>query len=437
MKWFLYNILFAAAYLALLPKYLWRMKRRGGYRAGFEQRFGFYGAQIRSRLARSRHLWIHAVSVGEVNVALGFIEELRRRRPELGVVLTVNTSTGAQVASRALPEQVTMLYVPVDFPGVVRRVVALINPVALVLTEGEYWPNLVRELGRQGRPVAVINGRLSAASAKGYQSARWFFREIFAAIDLCIVQSSVDQARLTALGVRSERMVLDGSAKYDAPPPRAEERERGRELLRKAGIPDEACVIVGGSTWPGEEAVLVAACRAARAHADGPVALVLVPRHMERGDEVARELAALQLPVVRRRAMGEAPLPHDPADELPVVLVDTTGEMRHCYAVADVVFVGKSLAPHRGGQNMIEPALFGVPVICGPHTENFPGVMADLRAAEALVEVADPAALVETIVALVGDASRRRLLGERIGETVAARSGVIARSVDRLLPLLG
>ncbi len=436
MKWCLYNLLFAVAYLVFLPKYAWRMKRRGGYRAGFEQRFGLYDAATRVRLGRSRQLWIHAVSVGEVNVALSFIAELGRRRPDLGVVLTVNTSTGAQVAGRALPEQVTMLYVPVDFPGVVRRVVALIDPVALVLTEGEYWPNLVRELRRRGRPIAVINGRMSAASARGYRRGSWFFREIFAAIDLLIVQSTVDRERLTGLGADPARMVLDGSAKYDAPSARAEERESGRAMLRGAGIPDDACIIVGGSTWPGEEAVLVAACRAARSRIDGPVALVLVPRHMERGDEVARELGALKVAVVRRSG-GETTAVEAEGGELPVVLVDTTGEIRHCYAVADLVFVGKSLPPHRGGQNMIEPGLFGVPVICGPHTENFPGVMADLRAAEAVIEVAGPEALVERVAELVGDAARRQEMGQRLGETIAERSGVIGRSVERVLALLG
>ena len=435
MKWLLYNICFALAYFCLLPKYLGRMKRRGGYRKGFEQRFGFYGAAIRSRLGRCRHIWIHAVSVGEVNVALGFIEALRLQRPELGVVLTVNTSTGAQVASRALPAHVTMLYVPVDFPWVVRRVVSLIDPVALVLTEGEYWPNLVREIKRRGTPIAVVNGRISESSYKGYRSGRWFFRDIFAAIDLYVVQSAIDQRRLTALGAKADRLVLDGSAKYDAPPAREEETALGRALLRQAGIPDDACVVVGGSTWPGEEAMLVKACRAARNRASGPVALMLVPRHMERGDEVARELASLHMPVVRRSRMeGDAPAVAD--GDLPVVLVDTTGEMRHCYAVADVVFVGKSLDPHHGGQNMIEPALFRKPVICGPHTENFPGVMADLRAAQAVIEVADGDELISTVAALVADQAARGRAGALSGDAVAARSGVITRSVARVLDLL-
>ena len=429
MRWILYNVLFAAAYAAMMPKFLRRMKKRGGYRAHFSERFGRYEPDVARRLAEKPRIWVHAVSVGEANLAGTIVKELRRRDPSAAFVLSTTSSTGRAVIERLAGPDDVAIYLPLDFPRCVRRAVAAVNVRALVLAESEFWPNLLRALHRKGVPLVLANGRVSDRSAPGYRRLRFFFGPVFRLFDALLVQSELDRDRLVAAGAPAEKTEITGSVKFDVAPPSPEALERARGVLAAGGVaPGRDRVLLGGSTWPGEESALASAWRPLAA-ADPALRLVLVPRHAERAGEVASELSAAGFAV--RRASGAA-APAAPAGAPGILLVDLTGVLFPLYAFADLVFVGKTLAPNEGGQNMIEPCSLGKAVVCGPHTENFVPAMAVLRAAGAIVEVADAASLSSGLSRLVSDPGERAALGRRALAAVAASRGALSRTVDAI-----
>jgi len=344
MFWFLYNLLFLFGFLLLLPRFIYRMCRRGGYRHNFMQRAACYDHTVRSKLAPGDRIWVQAVSVGEVFVALRFMEELRARQPDVRFVLSTNTSTGHAIAKERINSVDQLIYFPVDFPAVMSSVL-----------------NLIRIL---------VNGRISEHSYAGYRKLRVFTRRILEQVDLLCVQSDGDAERLRALGAPAERVHVMGSAKYEVVCSDSQREAHAASLLELAGIGDEQPVLLGGSTWPGEERVLLDIYIALREEHPG-LMLVLAPRHVERTPEVLKEIDQCGLSVVQRST-----------------LLDSTGELTSFYPHADIIFIGKSLTQH-GGQNIIEPAMFGKPIVVGPNMENFPVVIDDFLEAGAIVQVAD------------------------------------------------
>jgi 3-deoxy-D-manno-octulosonic-acid transferase len=419
MIWFVYNLLFPLAFLLMLPKFLSRMARRGGYKKHFEQRFGIYGQGISPRFEETRRIWIHAVSVGEIRIALRFIDEARKADSTMRFVLSTNTSTAHAIGNRELDPCDVLIYFPLDIPFIIKRAFNAIQPLKLILVECEIWPNLIREANRRGIPVALINGRLSDSSFRGYTKLRAFTRRLLPLIDPICVQGRRDAERMISLGARPETVTVVGTAKYDLPPPAADAASPARAVLNEAGVPDDALILLGGSTWPGEEEVLCATYKKLRTdHPD--LFLVLVPRHAERREEVVNVIHEQGLSCSLRSQGAE------PAD---VLVIDTTGELMSFYAAADVVFVGKSLCNH-GGQNPIEPALFGKSIIVGPNMENFPAVMDDFLLKSALCQVQDVPALEQNISKLLADSSARAQLGRAAAELVESRRGAVSRMVE-------
>lgn len=423
MIWFFYNVLFAIGFLLMLPRFLYRMIRRGGYARDFGQRLGSYTPETAERLREGRRVWIHAVSVGEVFVALRFMREWRERRADLRFVLTTTTSTGHAIARREIAAQDVLLYFPVDFPWVTRRVMDLIDPQALVLVELELWPNLVRHASRRGVPIVLVNGRISDHSFGGYCKLRLFTSRIFPMIDLLCVQSDADRDRMEALGADEDRIRVMGSAKYDVAAKDAGGEAKARAVIRAAGIQDGDPILLGGSTWPGEEGLLLDAFKSLRTSNKG-LALVLAPRHVERAAEVLADIRDRGLSVARRTEIKD-PLPRRPD----VLLLDTTGELKDFYACADVIFIGKSLTQH-GGQNIIEPAMFGKPIVVGPNMENFRSVAEDFLNAKALVQVESQGYLRKALFDLFRDPAARQSIGARAAQVVRDRAGSIGRTLD-------
>lgn len=426
MVWFFYNILFVIGFTLMLPRFLLRMARRGGYAQNFEQRFGRYNELIQDQLAETRRVWVHAVSVGEVFIALKLMQEWRKRRPELRFVLTTTTSTGYALARRELPTEDVLLYYPVDLPLIVRRVLEQINPRAIVLVELELWPNLIRLAHAWGIPILLANGRVSDRSFKGYQRVRCFTRRILPLIDLFCVQTELDSQRLAALGAPQQRIRALGSAKYDVAVADRSEEDRARAILAEAGITSEHRIVLGGSTWPGEENALMDAYKGLKTRHRNLV-LLLAPRHMERKEEVVAEIREQGMSFVQRSTMGQAPVRVTPQ----VFLLDTTGELKNFYACADVIFVGKSLTQH-GGQNPIEPALHGKAIVCGPYMENFRGVVDDFLNADALIQVPDLQNLRRTLDDLLTNEQRREAMGLRAAGVVAQKRGALDRTLGLL-----
>jgi 3-deoxy-D-manno-octulosonic-acid transferase len=424
MIWILYNLFFPVAFLFLLPKFLKRMLRRGGYRRHFEQRFGIYGRNTMARLTEGRRIWIHAVSVGELFVALRFIEEYRKEHSDALFVVSTNTSTGHTLAEQRLDSRDVLIYFPLDLPVVMNRVFNVLKPLRLILVECEFWPNLVRQAHKRGIPVSLINGRISDSSFKGYMLLRPFTRRLLAMINPVCMQGRQDAERIIAMGARPETVKTPGTAKYDLPPPAADADSKARAVLGKISVPENALILVAGSTWPGEEEVLCRIYKNLR-QKHPELFLVLVPRHAERRDAVVKTLEAQNLSFVLRSICRPGDLTRRPD----VLVVDTTGDLMSFYAAADVVFVGKSLCEH-GGQNPIEPALFGKAIVVGPNMENFPSVMDDFISAKALRQVRDSQELEKAIGELLADSSARAQLGDAARNVVESNRGVILKMVD-------
>ena len=453
MKWFLYNVLFALAYCVVLPSFLLRMKRRGGYRARMGDRFARYPEEILSALrSLSSPIWIHAVSVGEVQVAGQLMRALRAVDPELRFVFSTTSSTGWRTAEREVTDRDVLLYNPLDFPPLVRRAFDRIRPRAIILTETEIWPNFIRTAKRRGIPLFLANARISDRSAPRYQMLRWFFGEVFRCFTKIYVQSDLDAVRLEAAGADRSAMEVTGSFKFDVA-----KRNPAKEQELRAWI-GEGRILLGGSTWPGEDEALL------RLSDELPpdVKLVIAPRHFEKADAVEANILKAGCRCIRRSrgqtATGEPPVVPDCGRETlssqlstlnpqlstlnsqprTVYLADTTGELMGLFGIASVAFVGKSLCAH-GSQNMIEPCLCGVPTVVGPYTENFRPVMSDLLAADAILQVKDEAGLRQAVLANLSAEGQdaARALGERARAAVERRRGATERCARDILRCVG
>jgi len=432
MLWFLYNILFAVGFTLMLPRFLTRMWKRGGYRKHFLQRLGFYSPETVRHLDGKRRIWVHAVSVGEIYVALKFIDEMRFLDKGAAFVLTTTTSTGYRVAEGRLNPNDVLLYYPSDFPFVVKRVLDILKPLALILTENELWPNLIRHARQRGIPVAMINGRISASSYRGYKLLKVFARKILGEMNMFLVQSDADRDRLVDLGAAESKTMVVGIAKYDVAQFDPDGEEKARQVLQLAGMASKDLILTGGSTWPGEEAVLLDVYKKLKG-AFGGLRLVLVPRHAERSAEVEGEIRRAGLSYIRRTDM-DGRLGGRQVD-CDVLLVNTTGELKNFYACASVIFVGKSLT-RNGGQNIIEPALYGKPIVVGPNMENFAAVVDDFLSAKALVQVRDAVELEQAFRSLLSDIWLRESYGRNAATLVNDKRGVARKSAKLVMSIV-
>lgn len=451
MRWFLYNILFAVGYTLMLPGFLLRMARRGGYRRNFRHRFGVYGDLLRAKLAgpsaggadaRSpvredagvrrpdRPVWIHAVSVGEVYVAWQVMHALRARRPGIRFVLTTTSSTGWREAEKRIHPEDVLLYNPLDFPFCVGRALNAIRPQALILTESEIWPNQIRMCAERGIPMFLVNGRISDRSAPRYRLLRRWAGPLLRRFTALLVQSDLDRRRFLDAGADDAQIRVTGSMKFDVARREPAKEQAASAVLKQVGIGPEHRILLGGSTWPGEEDILLGIYRRLQPAFSG-LRLVLIPRHFERADAVAAAVAREGLVCVRKSLL-DLGCPPPATGPGAVLLVNTTGEMMGFYPQAAVVFVGKSLCAH-GAQNMIEPCLCGRATLVGPFTENFRPVMADLLAAEALIQVADADELERQIRCLLENSGKRESLGARAAAAVEQRRGVVGRCAEAIL----
>jgi len=401
--------------LGYLPVLAFKRLRPDGYGRSLGQRLGRFG----EGLPREPRCWIHAVSVGEAATAVPLVEAITRRWPQLGIVMTTVTPTGARIVADRLAGRAVHRYFPIDLPGPVRRALDAVNPRFFLCMETELWPNLLRALAARGVPSMIANGRISDRSFRRYRLVRFFTARMLAHVRVLAMQSEEDARRIIALGAQPERVVVTGNIKSDLIPP-----EGGGDALwqRLLGLDDGEPVWVAGSTHRGEEAIVLDVYLHLRARMP-TLTLVLAPRHPERVAEVERLVRERRLQPVRR-----SELPKSQARGA-VIIVDTVGELAQIYRVASVVFVGGSLAP-TGGHNMLEPALLRKPVLFGPHTTNFRESAELLVEAEGALVARDGAELEAHMGALLMDAERRRLMGEAAFKAVAGRRGAIKHTLE-------
>jgi len=398
----------------------WRELRDPTQRGRVRQRLGFVAPQPRPGC-----LWVHAVSVGEVQAAAALVRELKARVPGLEIVLTTVTATGAQRARTIFGAEVRHCYLPYDLPGPVGRFLDRIQPSAVVVLETELWPTLYRALGRRGIPLAIASARLSDRSVKRYRRLASLIRDTLSSGVVIGAQSEADAARFVDVGAPADRVRVTGNVKFDLEIPETV-IAAGREFRSRcaAGRP----VWIAGSTHEGEESAALAAHALVRARHPSAL-LLLVPRHPQRFDAV-RALLARGGHAFAARSAGALPAAGDE-----VLLVDTIGELQTFYAAADAAFVGGSLVPV-GGHSLLEPAVLGLPVISGPWTQNAPEVADLLAGAGALATVRDGEGLARCVIGCLDDPARARADGEKGRAAVAANRGAVQRVVEMALPLL-
>ena len=417
---YLLNLVYLLLILAAMPWLLYAAVRKGKYREGFAAKFL---GRVPRRDSKKPCVWLHAVSVGEVNLLAPLLAELRRRRPDLECVISTTTMTGMALARKKYAEH-TVFYCPLDFTWAVRAAMRRVRPDMLVLAELELWPNLIRAAKRHGAKIAVINGRLSEHSFRGYRRIRPLIARLLKQIDLTAVQDETYAERFRALGTPADALHVTGSMKYDGA--RTDRSNpKTEELRRLARFTDEQIVLLAGSTQDPEEAIVLDVFR--RLSADWPrLQLVLVPRHPDRFAAVAKLLDQSGIPWQRRTELSASA-----AEEFRVLLVDVVGELGAWWGTAQLAFVGGSFGD-RGGQNMIEPAGYGAAVSFGPNTRNFRDIVATMLARDAAVVVRDEQALEQFLRRCLETPEYAQALGDRAQALVLEQLGATERTV-RLL----
>ncbi len=425
----LYNILFVIFFALSSPYYFLRMWRRGHWLSGFFERFGYYGRNLKQELTNRRVLWLHAVSVGEVNLCMQLIRALELHMPDIKIVVSTTTTTGMAELRRHLPGHISKIYYPIDSRGSINRALGVIRPKAIVLIEAEIWPNFLWCARDLRIPLFLVNARLSNHSYRGYKRLGFLFRPLFASFTGVGAQNEADAGRLREIGCRPEAIRVVGNLKFDAAKPDGPRALDVPALFQQIGVPPDAPILIGGSTHAGEEIILAEIARRLRVLFP-KLFLVLVPRHFERCKEVGRELRERGVKFIYRNEIPASA--RFPEGQVECLLVNTTGELRFFYKHATVVFVGKSLTA-AGGQNPIEPGAAGKAMVFGPNMQNFTDIARNFVAQNAAVQVNSVETLETAIAELFADEGRREELGRNALRVVRENLGAIVRTADMIL----
>jgi 3-deoxy-D-manno-octulosonic-acid transferase len=440
-----YSVLIVAFFLVVSPYLLYQAIRYRKYIVSLPQRMGYLPVSF--NLDGDESIWIHAVSVGEVLTVRALLPQLRERYPRLRLFVSTTTMAGQQVARSNLPYVDEVFYFPFDLGFIVNRTLRLVRPRLFVMMETEIWPNLLRACHRAGVRTALVNGRISTRSYPRYRLARFFFRRVLAHVDRFCMQSEESARRVVEIGAARERVIVTGSLKFDSldfpAPADAGSRgsfapaatvhdvhQRGRtRVLRYFRVGPARPVIIAASTLKGEEEHVLEAFQRIRATMTNAL-LIIAPRKRERFDDVERLVRRAGWNVARRT---ELRVDAEPRND--VVILDTIGELAQVFQVATVAFVGGSLVD-AGGHNILEPAVFGKPIVFGPHMDNFAEIARAFLDNGAAVQVRSGRELESTLLELLGDPVRRASLGAAARALVEANRGARGKSLAALAELL-
>ena len=423
---YLLDFCYVILLILVSPHLLWKRWKRGKSQTNF-------GQKLRGRLPRrwnhsSPRIWIHAVSVGEVLQLRQLISRMRESRPDLQILVTTTTSTGHAVACETL-EGCDVAYFPLDFSYTVNRALYRACPDLIILVELELWPNFITAATNRSIPLMIINGRLSERSYKGYSRIRFLIQGLLDQLKLIAVQSEEYRERFIDLGARPERTIVTGSIKFDGV-----NMDRGnsrtQELREWLQIRPEELVFMAGSTQDPEERYALTIFKELQQEFP-QLRLILVPRHPDRGDEVASLIQSQGLHVARRSRSGITLS----ASQQPVGLLDTVGELGACWGLADVAFVGGSFTK-RGGQNMLEPAAYGAAVCYGPNTSNFRQVVELLEQHQASQRVRSLEELTQFVRTMLKDRTQAEEMGQRAQNLILSQQGATARTVEQIFSIL-
>ena len=432
---FLYSLLLTIAFIVLLPRFLYDALRRGKYADGFRERFGHIPE---FKLSSRPVLWVHCVSVGETQAARPLITKILEEFPNYRLVISTTTKTGQNLARKIFADSAELIfYFPFDWQFSVCRVLRKIKPNIVLIMETELWFNFLREANKNAVRVFIVNGRLSEKSFKRYSRIRKMMRLVLHYVDLALMQDIEGANRLAQLGIRSSKIKITGNIKFDQDAAEAESRLT-EEFRRRFGVSKDAPLIVAASTHAPEEALIIEAFKEVwKNSAAGKLPrLLIAPRHPERFMEAAVLAKNSGFDWVLR---SEEESGRDKAAE--VILLDSIGELRSVFPLAEIVFVGGSLIPH-GGQNVLEPAMEQKAIVTGFYTINFAEIVKEFAAKNAIVQLPQlgekeiPARLVEVFSRLLQDAEQRKTLGENAFAIVRKNRGATEKTLELLKPYL-
>lgn len=427
--YFIYSFALTIGFLILLPRFLWDAARKGKYAAGFWQRFG----RLPEFDAGGKPvIWLHAVSVGETNAAKPLVKEILKNFPDHKLVVSTTTKTGQTLAREVFKNDAALVfYFPFDWSFVVRRALEKINPSVVLVMETELWFNFLREARRSEIKIALVNGRLSEKSFKNYKLIRGFVRRALANLDLALMSGASDAERLIELGCAAEKTFVTGNIKFDLETGKSELTET---LRLRFAIDDARPLIVAASTHAPEERWILESYRILRDKfsAENSPRLLIAPRHPERFAEVAELMQKSSF----RFALRSASISETDVDA-DLILLDSIGELRAVYELAEVVFVGGSLIPH-GGQNVLEPAALKKAIVTGFYTMNFADIIKTLSAKEAIVQLPklgenEVSVNLESIFyELLSDNVKRKALSENAFAVLRENRGACAKTIEKL-----
>ena len=417
---FLYRLFFPVVFLFFIPGLLVKLIRRPGRKQNYAERLGIFSPERRKALgAMKGSVWIHAVSVGETNVALSLLKKWKEAAPDRKFVFSTTTTTAQEIAWNKVPAGVEVFFCPVDFTPFVKKVLKLIEPSALVILETEIWPNLILQSRKHGAKIFLVNARISDHSAGGYRQFRSFFAPVLKQFSRICVQTELDKERF--LAVSSElNLTVTGNIKFDQTPPADLE---GIDLHEFFG--DDFLTVLACSTHAPEEKVMLQAFLEARKNHPA-LKLVIVPRHAERGTEIENLLSAAGVSYYRRTSGKTL------SGKVDCLLADTTGELLKFIKSADIVLMGKTFGGNTEGQNVIEPAVLGKAIVTGPEMRNFKQAFGALLNGGGVMRLSSDAELAGAIEKLGADSGLRDTLGRNAAKAIAVHAGALKKTITIL-----
>ncbi len=425
--YFIYNLFLIVIIILLFPfLYIWAIAGKHGV----SERLGKLPRKAEQRLSSKKVLWLHAASVGEIKLLSSIVSRIKNIKPDYSIVVSTLTKSGKKEGQGSLKGVDLFFYLPLDFPFLIRKVFNKINPQALIIVETEIWPNLIREARISGARIALINGRLSLKSFQRYLKFRSFFSHIFSFYDLFCMRTQEDAKRLLLLGANPEKVKVLGNLKYDIAIPDNLSLSRD-DLKEELGIPPGSKVVVAGSTEQGEEKMLLDVFK--RLKQDIPdLFLILAPRHLNRIKQVENELIGAGFKYQRKTQMEKK---SQAKGNLDVILLDTIGQLLSLYSIAEVAFVGGSLIPF-GGHNILEPAIYSVPVLFGPYMDHFKESSELLKKSGGGILIKDSEELYLKISQLLQDEVKRKTIGQKAFDFIQRQQGSSDKTVDLILNLI-
>lgn len=396
---------------------------KGKWHEGFLMRFGVFPKDLKENLKAKNNIWIHAVSVGEVLSVAQLIKRIKEIFPNHQLVVSTVTKTGFDIAKKSLPADVLVIFAPLDLSYIVRKYVEVIAPKIYIVAETELWPNIISAIHRKEIPIVTVNGRISDKAFKGYFLFRPLVKSVLNQIDMLCVQGARDAKKLFKLGASGEKIYVVGNIKFDDLP------QINTVNPKDFGLSENDLIVVAGSTHPGEEEIILGAYE--NLLKEFPqLRLVIAPRHIERVEEILKMIERFNKPYIKF-----SQIQNEKKESNPVIVVDTIGQLRPLYALADVVFVGKSLTVG-GGHNLIEPAYFAKPIIVGPHMKNFRDIVELFLADETILQIKNSDEFEPALKGLLQNPEERRRLGQAAKEVVYKNTGATEKTLKIVASLI-